>query len=144
MQEISREVIQQLPMALLDCCELLALLRVDETSKKETNEKENMKCEKDDILKEGEFQKETKKETNEKENMQCEKDDFLKENGLRKEENKKENMKCEKDDILKESELQKEALKQASVLGDSALYRCHKKCERIKQLTGGILKRGIQ
>ena len=76
-------------MALLDYCELLALLRVDEMARKEKNEKENMKC--------------------------------------------------EEGDILKEDELQKEALRQASMLGDSALYRCHKKCARIKQLTGGIL-----
>ena len=82
-------------MALLDWCELLALLRVDETSKKEKNEKENMKCEKYDILKEG--------------------------------------------------ELQKEALKQASMLGDSALYRCNKKCARIEQLiNGGILQKWKQ
>ena len=78
-------------MALLDYCELLALLRVDEMAGKEKNEKENMKC--------------------------------------------------EEGDILKEDELQKEALRQASMLGDSALYRCHKKCERIKQLTGGILQK---
>ena len=78
-------------MALLDYCELLALLRVDEMARKEKNEKENMKC--------------------------------------------------EEGDILKEDELQKEALRQASMLGDSALYRCHKKCARIKQLTGGILQR---
>ena len=76
-------------MALLDYCELLALLRVDEMARKEKNEKENMKC--------------------------------------------------EEGDILKEDELQKEALRQASMLGDSAQYRCHKKCARIKQLTGGIL-----
>ena len=78
-------------MALLDYCELLALLRVDEMARKEKNEKENMKC--------------------------------------------------EEGDILKEDELQKEALRQASMLGDSALYRCHKKCARIKQLTGGILQK---
>ena len=37
----------------------------------------------------------------------------------------------------KEEKLREEALRQASVLGDSALYRCQKKCTRIKQLTGG-------
>ena len=44
------------------------------------------------------------------------------------------------EDFFKEEKLRKEALRQASVLGDSALYRCHKKCARIKQLTGAVPK----
>merc|ERR1712181_86732 len=101
-------------------------------AKKETTEKENMKCEKDAILKESELlallrvDETSKKERNEKETMKSEEDNILKEGELQKEANEKANMKCEKG-----GELQKEALKQASLLGDSALYRCHKKCERI-------------
>ena len=96
-------------MALLDYCELLALLRMEEVAKKEER-----KCETDDILRLEEMDK--------------------------KGENEKERKKFAKDDILKEEELKKEALREASVLGDSALYRCHKKCARIKQLTGGIFR----
>ena len=73
-------------MALLDYCELLALLRTEEKNGKEDKEE------------------------------------------------------SEKNYILMEEELRKEALMQASMLGDSALFRCHKKCARIKQLTGSVLQ----
>ena len=113
-------------MALLDHCELLALLRTEEKNGKE-----------EDILKEEKLRKEALGQaselgdtTNHLEKVKV----ILKEKG-----EKEENLKA-KEEILKEKEekLWKEALRQASLLGDSALYRCHKKCTRIKQLTGAV------
>ena len=99
-------------MALLDHCELLALLRTEEKNGKE-----------EDILKEEKLRKEALRQaselgdtTNHLEKVEV----ILKEKGE------------------KEEKLRKEALRQASLLGDSALYRCHKKCTRIKQLTGAV------
>ena len=115
-------------MALLDHCELLALLRTEEKNGKE-----------EDILKEEKLRKEALRQaselgdtTNHLEKVKV----ILKEKG---EKEKEENLK-EKEVILneKEEKLRKEALRQASLLGDSALYRCHKKCTRIKQLTGAV------
>merc|ERR1719458_918568 len=114
-------------MALLDHCELLALLRIEEKTGKE-----------EDILK---LRKEALRQaselgdtTNHLEKVKV----ISKEKG---EKEKEENLKA-KEEILKEKEekLWKEALRQASLLGDSALYRCHKKCTRIKQLTGTVPK----
>ena len=96
--------LSQLPMAILDHCELLALLRMEE--KKTGEEEEILKEEK--LLK-GALRQEGGEGGGE-------------EGGSEKE----------------EENLLKEALRQASLLGDSALYRCHKKCARIKQLTGGV------
>ena len=120
-------------MALLDHCELLALLRTEEKNGKE-----------EDILKEEKLRKEALRQaselgdtTNHLEKVKV----ILKEKGEKeKEENLKEKEVISKEKDEKEEKLRKEALRQASLLGDSALYRCHKKCARIKQLTGAVPK----
>ena len=111
-------------MALLDHCELLALLRTEEKNGKEEDFlKEEKNGKEEDILKEEKLRKEALRQaselgdtTNHLEKVEV----ILKEKGE------------------KEEKLRKEALRQASLLGDSALYRCHKKCTRIKQLTGAV------